>query len=57
MIPVGIKNKETLLALKKTEHEERGISFDGQLYLWDYRYYDRQYVEKNLKLDESLVKE
>ncbi|TDL22266.1 Metalloprotease [Rickenella mellea] len=55
--PVGIKDRETLLALKKEEHAEKGIPFDGEFYIWDYRYYDRKYVETELKLDDSLVKE
>ncbi|KAF8158338.1 metallopeptidase MepB [Crassisporium funariophilum] len=55
--PVGIKDRETLLALKKQEHEEKGLPFDGHFYIWDYRYYDRVYVEKTLDLDDMLVKE
>ncbi|KAG6880770.1 hypothetical protein C0993_004569, partial [Termitomyces sp. T159_Od127] len=55
--PVGIKERETLLALKKKEHEEKGIPFDGEFYIWDYRYYDRKYTEETLELDDMLVKE
>ncbi|KAG9227507.1 metalloendopeptidase [Pleurotus ostreatus] len=55
--PVGLKEREILLELKKKEHEEKGYPFDGQFYLWDYRYYDRLYIEKSLDLDDSLVKE
>ncbi|KAK0244414.1 metallopeptidase MepB [Armillaria nabsnona] len=55
--PVGLKDKESLLALKKQEHEETGIPFDGEFYVWDYRYYDRKFIEKTLDLDDSLVKE
>lgn len=50
LTPLGIAEKEKLLLLKKEEHLERGIDFDGVLYLWDYRYYDRLYLEKNLAL-------
>ncbi|KAK7048309.1 metallopeptidase MepB [Favolaschia claudopus] len=57
LTPVGIKDRETLLALKKKEHEERGIPFDGEFYIWDYRYYDRKYIETSLELDDMLVKE
>lgn len=28
-MPVGIKDREQLLAYKKAEHEEKGIAFDG----------------------------
>lgn len=55
--PVGAKERETLLALKKEEHEASGIPFDGEFYIWDYRYYDRVFIEKTLDLDDSLVKE
>ncbi|KAJ7175804.1 metallopeptidase MepB [Mycena filopes] len=55
--PVGIKDRETLLAMKKEDHAARGLPFDGEFYIWDYRYYDRLYVEKTLDLDDMLVKE
>uniref|UniRef100_A0A0K3C5I1 BY PROTMAP: gi/342319282/gb/EGU11231.1/ Metallopeptidase MepB [Rhodotorula glutinis ATCC 204091] n=2 Tax=Rhodotorula toruloides TaxID=5286 RepID=A0A0K3C5I1_RHOTO len=55
--PLGLKERETLLALKKEECEQRGWSFDGKFNLWDYRYYDRLHVEKTLDLDDNLVKE
>ncbi|KAJ7626668.1 metallopeptidase MepB [Mycena polygramma] len=55
--PVGAKDRETLLALKKEEHAERGLPFDGNFYIWDYRYYDRKYIETSLELDDMLVKE
>lgn len=55
--PVAVKEREVLLALKKEEHEKRGLPFDGEFYIWDYRYYDRLFVEKTLSLDDSLVKE
>jgi Zn-dependent oligopeptidase len=55
--PVGEKERKILLQLKKEEHEKRGLPFDGEFYIWDYRYYDRVYIEKTLNLDESLVKE
>ncbi|KAF9481172.1 metallopeptidase MepB [Pholiota conissans] len=57
LLPVGLKDKETLLAMKKKEHEAKGLPFDGQFYLWDYRYYDRKYIEESLDLDDMLVKE
>jgi metallopeptidase MepB len=55
--PLGIKERATLLALKKEEHLKRGLLFDDTFYIWDYRYYDRLFVERNLDLDDSLVKE
>lgn len=55
--PVGLKDRDTLLKLKKEEHEKLGIPYDGELWFWDYRYYDRLYVERSLDLDDMLVKE
>jgi Zn-dependent oligopeptidase len=55
--PVGLKDRETLLKLKEKEHAEKGFPFDGQFYVWDYRYYDQKFIQSSLDLDESLVKE
>ena len=57
LLPVGINDREVLLALKKKEHEEKGLPFDGEFYIWDHRYYDRKYIEETLRLDDMLVKE
>ena len=54
---VGLKDRETLLKLKEKEHKEKGYPFDGQFYIWDYRYYDQSFIQSSLDLDESLVKE
>jgi hypothetical protein len=43
--------------MKKKEHDEEGLPFDGEFYVWDYRYYDRKYIETSLDLDDMLVKE
>ncbi|KAM0748837.1 metallopeptidase MepB [Meredithblackwellia eburnea MCA 4105] len=55
--PVGEAERVEFLKLKKEVHEKKGLEFDGKLYLWDYRYYDRLWMEKNLRLDEEKVKE
>jgi Zn-dependent oligopeptidase len=55
--PVGAKDREKLLAMKKEEHDANGLPFDGKFFIWDYRYYDRKYLEESLDLDHSLVKE
>jgi Zn-dependent oligopeptidase len=55
--PVGEKDREILLAMKKKEHETKGYPFENEFYLWDYRYYDRKYIEESLDLDDMLVKE
>ncbi|KAG9019832.1 hypothetical protein FRB90_003421 [Tulasnella sp. 427] len=51
---LGDKDREALLKLKE---EELGDKSDGKFYIWDYRYYDRLFVEKTLELDEAKVKE
>ena len=55
--PVAVKEREVLLKMKEKEHKALGIPFDGEFYLWDYRYYDRKYIEESLDLDDMLVKE
>ena len=55
--PVGLNNRDTLLELKKKEHAEKGYPFDGEFYLWDYRYYDQKFIQSSLDLDEKSVKE
>ena len=57
LYPVGIKDREVLLALKKKEHEEKGFPFDGEFYVWDYRYYGHKYIEESLSLDDTTVME
>ncbi|CAE6426029.1 unnamed protein product [Rhizoctonia solani] len=55
--PVGTKDRDTLLKLKEKEHTKLGLAYDGEFYIWDYRYYDRLFVEESLSLDDALVKE
>jgi len=55
--PLAIEERAILLALKKEEHIKRNLPIDDNFYIWDYRYYDRIYVERTLDLDDSLVKE
>jgi len=43
--------------MKEKEHKQKGFPFDGNFYIWDYRYYDRKFIEETLNLDDSLVKE
>ncbi|KAG8946958.1 hypothetical protein FRC04_011253 [Tulasnella sp. 424] len=51
---IGEKDRVALLKLKA---EELGDKSDGKFYIWDYRYYDRLYIEKTLDLDEAKIKE
>lgn len=57
LLPVGQKDFQILLDLKKQEHVRLGLPFDGNLYAWDWRYYDRLLVETSLSLDNNAVKE
>lgn len=55
--PVAEKELKALLAIKEKEHVERNLPADSKFNIWDYRYYDRKYIEASLDLDDSLVKE
>ncbi|KAK4226697.1 Saccharolysin [Podospora fimiseda] len=57
LAPGGVKEIEHLLALKKKDHEARGLPFDGNYYLWDHRYYDRMMVEQEYSIDENTIAE
>lgn len=57
LLPVGLKERETLLALKKADCDELGVPFDGVLYAWDFRYYERLLIKQTLSLDDMRVKE
>ncbi|KAI5478751.1 metallopeptidase MepB [Pseudohyphozyma bogoriensis] len=54
--PLGEAEKKKLLELKKSVHLERGWPVEEELWLWDYRYYDRLFVERELNLDEEALK-
>ncbi|KAF8447276.1 peptidase family M3-domain-containing protein, partial [Boletus edulis BED1] len=43
-------------AEKREMHTNRGLPIDDNFYIWDYRYYDRLYVARNLDFDDFLVK-
>ncbi len=55
--PLGLKEREALLALKQEEHKTKGLPFDGEYYAWDYNYYHEKYIKRNLDLDSQLIKE
>ncbi|KAF8970809.1 metallopeptidase MepB [Flammula alnicola] len=57
LLPIGIKDREKLLAMKKKEHEDKGLPFDNKLYTWDFGYYNTKYVKETLDLDGTLIKE
>lgn len=55
--PIGLKERAVFLAMKKDEHERLGLPYDGEFYGWDCRYYDQQFEQKMLALEENKVKE
>jgi len=57
LTPLGLAERKKLLALKKEVHEKRGLPADDSFNLWDYRYYDRLWTERELSLDDEKVKE
>ena len=54
--PIGLKERDRLLALKKQESAELQIPYDDTFYAWDYRYLDRLYTERTLHLDDEETK-
>ncbi|KAI0648050.1 Metalloprotease [Trametes meyenii] len=55
--PIGLRDLETLLALKRKDHSEMGLPFDGEFWAWDHQYYERKYLAESLTLDEEMIKE
>jgi metallopeptidase MepB len=51
----GAKEVNHLLELKKADVETKGLSNDGNYYLWDHRYYDRLMIEKEYNIDETKI--
>jgi metallopeptidase MepB len=57
LVAGGQKEVAHLRELKKSDVESRGMTFDGQYYLWDHRFYDRLMVEKEFSIDETKIAE
>ncbi|KDE06349.1 hypothetical protein MVLG_03259 [Microbotryum lychnidis-dioicae p1A1 Lamole] len=57
LMPIAKKEKESLLKLKKEVAERMGEAYEDELYLWDSKYLDRLFVERNLNIDEEKIKE
>lgn len=53
----GVKERETLLDLKKHEYEQNGWDYDGEYYVWDHRYYDNKLLENEYKVDATKIAE
>ncbi|GAA5825842.1 hypothetical protein JCM5353_002455 [Sporobolomyces roseus] len=61
LTPLGIDEREKFVQLKREEFKEKGWKWDEKkdavLKLWDYRYYERLSLEKELDLDDNLLQE
>lgn len=57
LTPIAMKDRENLLALKREVHDANGWPVDDSFKLWDWRYYDRLFVERHYKVDEELIKQ
>ncbi|KJZ77939.1 hypothetical protein HIM_02576 [Hirsutella minnesotensis 3608] len=55
LAPGGVKEAERLLEYKKRDYEERGESFDGNLYMWDISFYSNKVKEKEFSVDEVEI--
>lgn len=53
----GKAEVERLKALKKTDVESRGESFDGQYYFWDHAFYNRLTLERMYNVDQQHLAE
>jgi Zn-dependent oligopeptidase len=55
--PLGERELKVLKELKAKDRAARGLEPEDEFFVWDYRFYDRLYVEESLSLDENAVKE
>ncbi|KFA48701.1 hypothetical protein S40293_08513 [Stachybotrys chartarum IBT 40293] len=55
LAPGGKKDADKLLEYKKKDLEERGVPFDGNLYMWDVPFYSRMLKEKEYSIDEIKI--
>lgn len=55
--PLGLKERESLMALKKQDLESKGLPFDDEYYIWDHKYYDNMLLEKEYQIDEQKIAE
>ncbi|KAF8311667.1 metallopeptidase MepB [Cantharellus anzutake] len=54
LTPIGLKERDELLKIKKEQHERYGYPFDNEFYIC---YYDNAFIEKFLDLDDNFIKE
>lgn len=57
LIPLGLKEKESLLELKKKDLISQNLEFDNNYYVWDHRFYDNLLLEKEYKVDQQKLSE
>ncbi|PVH83552.1 thimet oligopeptidase [Cadophora sp. DSE1049] len=57
LIPGGRKDLEALKALKKSDIESRGETFDGHYFIWDNQFYGQLLLEKEYSVDQQKIAE
>lgn len=57
LLPIGLKERETLLAFKHVDCASKNLPLDDKYYTWDDGYYNRKLTEQTLEIDSQLVKE
>jgi metallopeptidase MepB len=57
LVAGGVKELQSLKLLKQADIEARGEIFDGKLYRWDQRYYERLMLEMQNSVDEDMIAE
>lgn len=55
--PITLTERDTLLAMKRDEHERLGLPFDGTFYAWDSSYYERLHSNATLQIDAQAIKQ
>jgi Zn-dependent oligopeptidase len=55
--PLGERELKVLKELKVKDRKALGLEPEDTFYTWDYRYYDRLFLEQSLELDDIVVKE
>lgn len=53
--PVGMKERQYLLSLKKAECQRRSLDFDGLLHAWDLPYYMNQVEKVKFAVDKDKL--
>ncbi|XP_018012622.1 thimet oligopeptidase isoform X2 [Hyalella azteca] len=55
--PLALKERDVMLQLKQEEFTELGMKFEGELELWDMRYYMDMVEKKKYAVDHTILRE